>query len=366
MTRLGVAAALVDGEVVPGDVEIDHGSVVASGCDPEAGARGGLVVSGLVDLQVNGFGGVEFRSADRRGYARAATTLAAHGAVAVQPTYYGCSIDGYERALRVLAEVRADPPSGCRYLPAHLEGPFLSPAWKGAHDPATFVPPTIETAQRLLAAGPIGMVTLAPELPGATDVIAAFVDAGVVVSVGHTDADSDTIRRALDAGARHVTHVWNAHRRYAPRDPGPAGVALTDPRLTVGLIPDLVHTAAEVVTLTARACRGRLAATTDSIAPAGTDLASFGSTTIVDGAARLPDGTLAGSVATPAGVLANLVRCGVGLADAVDACGGAQRRLLGRSESRLRPGDPADLVVLDDDLRPIRTIVDGVTVCEVT
>lgn len=363
--RLGVAAALVDGEVVPGDVEVDARSgTVASVGVPGPGA--GTAVPGFVDLQVNGFGGVEFRCADPDGYAAAAQALAAHGAVAVQPTFFSCTAVEYRSALGVLAGVRAAPPAGCRFLPAHLEGPFLNPARAGAHEPSTFLPPDPGTVGALLGAGPVGCMTVAPELPGGTVLVADLCAAGVVVSVGHTDATAGEVRAAVDAGARHLTHCWNAHRRFTPRDPGPAGVALTDPRLTVGLIADLVHTSPEVVVLTLSAARGRVAVTTDAIPPAGTELGRWEEhgreVVVADGAARLGDGTLAGSVATPDALFRNLVGLGLAPADAVDACGGAQRRLLGLPEARLRPGDPADVVVLDERLQVHRTLVGGAEV----
>ena len=353
--RLGAAAALVDGRRVEGDVRVDaeRGCVVEVGL-PSPGGRG-LVVPGLVDLQVNGIGEVDLRDCGPEGYATAASALAAAGTTAVQPTLHSMALPGYERALAVLAEVRARPPAGCRILPAHLEGPFLSPRWAGAHDRAHLVEPDPAVLRRLLAAGPVGFVTLAPELRGALDVVRDLTARGVVVSVGHSDADVDGTLAALDAGARHLTHCWNAHRRLSARDPGPAGVALGDPRATVGLIGDLVHVAADVVRLTVAAAAGRVAVTSDSVAvPAG------GGVTVVDGVARRPDGTIAGGVARPDDCLRNLVAVGVSLPGAVDACGGVQRRLLGLPEVQVRPGDPADLVVLDDGLRPIRTLVGGV------
>ena len=360
---MGAAAALVDGEIVPGDVEVDpdDGTVSCVAVGGEAGT--GIAVPGLVDLQVNGFSGVEFRWADADGYGRAAEALAAHGATAVQPTFFSCSVDDYRRALGVLAAVHRDPPHGSRFLGAHLEGPFLSPTWCGAHLVEFFLTPDPAALDGLLAAGPVSFMTVAPELPRADDLVAQLVAAGVTVSIGHTDAGAGRVRDAVDAGATHLTHCWNAHRRFAPRDPGPAGVALTDPRVTIGLIPDLVHVSGEVVQMTLAAAPGRVAATTDAIPPAGSGLASWEEhgrrVTVVDGAARLGDGTLAGSVATPDRILRNLVGLGLPLAAAVDACGGAQRRLLGLPEVGLRPGDPADVVVLDDDLRPLRTVVAG-------
>jgi N-acetylglucosamine-6-phosphate deacetylase len=361
--RLGVGAALVAGELVPGDVEIADDRVAAVGLSVRPGAEG-VAVPGFVDLQVNGFGGVEFRHAAAEDYATAAAALAAHGAVAVQPTFFSSTPDEYVAALDVLAGVRSGPlPSGCRFLPAHLEGPFLSPAWVGAHRPADLRAPDPALLERLLDSGPVGMVTLAPELPGALELVGALVRRGVVASIGHSDATAAQTRVAVDAGVRHLTHCWNAQRRFSPRDPGPVGVALTDRRCTVGLIPDLVHTAVETVIVTFAAAVGRVAVTTDAIPPAGAGLTAWTEhgrrVTVTDGAARLDDGTLAGSVATPEVLLGNLVDLGVSLAVAVDALGGVQRRLLSLPEVALRPGDPADITVLDDDHRVRRTVVAG-------
>ncbi|MHB1139277.1 MAG: N-acetylglucosamine-6-phosphate deacetylase [Microthrixaceae bacterium] len=362
MARLGVASALVDGVRRLGDVEVDErtGTVAAVGLP---GPGRGVAVAGLVDLQVNGFAGVELRSCDPEGYGIAAAALAAHGATAIQPTFFSQSIDGYERSLAVLAEVRRRAPAGCRLLPAHLEGPFLSVAWHGAHRTETFHAPDTDLADRLLAAGPVGFVTLAPELVGGLELVRHLVGRGVVVGIGHSDATAAQFRAAMDAGARHLTHCWNAHRRLASRDPGPAGAALAGGDVVVGLVGDLVHVEAEVVLLTLRAAAGRVAVTTDAIAHAG---AAAGEPTehgrrvrVEDGVARLGDGTIAGGVAAPDDCLRNLVGLGVDLADAVDACGGVQRRLLGLPDVRLRPGDVADLVVLDDALEPVRTLVGG-------
>ncbi len=377
--RLGVRTALVDGEWIAGDVEVAaDGTVAAVGVGGGSGAVGtGVAIPGLVDLQVNGFGGVDLRHAGADGYRVAGEALAAHGATSVQPTFFGLSVDGYRDALETLAEIRAEQqgalrdgrPTGCRFLRAHLEGPFLNARFKGAHDERTFLDPSIEVADTLVSSGEVGFVTVAPELPGGLDLVRHLVERGVVVSIGHSDADDIWTRAAMEAGARHLTHCWNAHRRLTSRDPGPAAVALARTHLVVGLIADGVHVADEIVRLTLHAARGRVAATTDAIAPAGLvgadgpsdgwDVGDGLAVTVRDGRATLPDGTLAGSVATPDGILRNLLRCGADLPVAVDACGGVQRRLLGLDDVRVRPGDVADLVVLDDTMSVHRSLVAG-------
>ncbi len=354
--RLGVAAALVDGRVVPGDVQVDPGpgTVVATGLSPVAG--GGLAVPGFVDLQVNGFAGIDLRHAAVADYAVVAAALAERGVTAFQSTFHSQSVDDHVLSLRRLGAALADRPVGARVCPAHLEGPFLSPRWNGAHDPAHLIDPSPEALDRLLDAGPVAMMTVAPELPGGLDLVRELVDDGVVVGIGHSDATAQQVHAAADAGVRHLTHCWNAHRRLTARDPGPAGVALTRDELTVGLIADMVHVAPEVVELTLRAAAGRVAVTTDAVAAAGT-VAAAG-----QGVARRSDGTIAGGLAGPDDCLRHLVALGVDLADAVHACGGVQRELTGAPASRLRPGDLADVAVLDDRLQVQRTYVDGVQV----
>ncbi len=354
--RLGVCAAVVDGACVSGDVEVADGRVTRVGLPPSGSA---VAVPGFVDLQVNGFAGVDLRTASPDDLRRLSIELAAHGAVAVQPTLCSTSIDGYRTALAALDDARSGSLPGCRLLSAHLEGPFLSTDWAGAHDPATLLPFDEEVLDVLLAAGEVGMITYAPELDGATELVARCIGRGVVPSIGHTDATAAQTRDAIDHGARHLTHCWNAHRRFAPRDPGPAGAALIDPRCTVGLIADLVHVERETVLMTLAAAPDRVAVTTDAVAAAGRADAAWSG-----GAARRGDGTLAGGLATPVDLLRNLVDIGCTLESAAVACSTAARRLLGLEPATLRPGEVADLVVLDDTLAVRSTYVDGVDVLD--
>src|SRR3954470_8191427 len=226
--RLGVTAAVIDGQHVPGDVEIDDGVITRAGAP--APASGGLAVPGFVDAHINGFAGVDFLTASADGYRRAAEALAQTGVVAYQPTFI---TSPPEVLLAALGELAA---AGPLMLGAHLEGPFLSPRWPGAHDPAYLLQPDLALIDELLAAGPVTMVTLAPELPGGLDLVGHLVARDVVVSCGHTDADAATAHAAFDAGARALTHVYNAHRRWQARDPGPAGAALVRPDVTVQAI----------------------------------------------------------------------------------------------------------------------------------
>lgn len=367
--QLGVAAALVAGERVPGDVVLRGGEVDAVGLPAGPGARG-IAVPGFVDWQVNGFAGVHFTDADPEGFVCAGDALARAGVVWVAPTILNTSLAGYERALAALSEFTTEHPDG-GFLGAHLEGPNLSAEFRGAHDARNFVDGDASLVTRFTRAGPVAMATLAPERPGVMGMISAWVDSGVRVSVGHSNADAATCVLAMERGASAITHCWNAHRRFASRDPGPAGWALSNAGVTVGLIADGIHVAPEVLALTFAAAAGRVALTTDAIAPAGVhsptnrDRAqqsrgapppgSMGPIVVSGGAARLPDGTLAGSVATPTQMIRVLEGSGVSFEACVYALSVPQAVGLGLAENLLRPGDPADVTVLDDDHEVLQT-----------
>ena len=356
--RLGVRAAVIEGRLVAGDVEVADGVVTNAGL--AAPASGGLAVPGFVDAHVNGFAGVDFLAATRDGYRRAGEALAATGVVAYQPTFISSPPDALRAALAELGAA-AGPP-GPAILGAHLEGPFLSARWPGAHDPAHLLAPDLELMRSLCDAGPVGMVTLAPELPGALEVVAWLAARGVVVSCGHSDADAAAARAAFDAGARAITHIHNAHRRWAPRDPGLAGVALVRDDVTVQASVDPVHLAPETARGVFLAARERFSLVTDAIEATGLGPGTYrlGDRAVhVDGgAARLGDGRLAGAVLTMDAAVRNLVALGADIVDAVAAASTAPARMLGREDlGVLRVGAPARVVVLDDRLEVQRTLV---------
>ena len=353
-------AALVEGAEVPGDVGVADGAIAAVGLQP-AGASG-LAVPGFVDLQVNGFAGVDFLAADAEGHRRAREALVATGVVAYQPTFVSSPEDAYAAALAEVAALGDGP--GARIAGVHLEGPFISPRWPGAHDPAHLREPDAALADRLCDAAPVTMVTLAPELDGGLELVARLVARGVVVSVGHSDADAPTAHAAFDHGARAITHIYNAHRRWVARDPGPAGAALVRAGVAVPAIVDGVHLAPEAVLGAYLAARERFCLITDAIEAAGLGPGTYRlgdrEVHVADGACRLADGRLAGAVLTMDEAVRNLVSYGVALADAVHAASTAPARLLRRDDlGVLRPGAPAHVAVLDDELRVTRTLVAG-------
>jgi N-acetylglucosamine-6-phosphate deacetylase len=356
--RLGVEAALVAGRFVSGDVEVEDGRVVR--CGLSAGGGHGLAVPGFVDLQVNGFGGVDFLDADAAGYRRAGEALLETGVTAYLPTLI---TSPEQTLLAALAEVPADSDYP-RILGVHLEGPFLSPRRLGTHLAAARLDPDLELLERLLAGGPVRLMTLAPELPGAFALIARLLERGVTVSLGHSDATADQANAAFGLGVGTVTHLFNAMRPMLHRDPGIVGAALVRDDVVVQLILDGVHLAPEIVRVVWASAPGRVALVTDAIAAAGASdgAYSFGSldVQVSEGTVRGPDGVLAGSALTMIEAVRNLHAIGVPLAEAVDAATAVPARVLGRSEiGHLDVGLPADVVILDDNVEIARVLVAG-------
>jgi N-acetylglucosamine-6-phosphate deacetylase len=355
--RLGVEAAVVDGLLVAGDVEVADGRIGAVGL---AGPGQGTAVPGFVELQVNGFAGVDFMRADTAAYRRAGEAMLETGVTAFQPTL----ITAAEADLvAAIAEVPGDS-THPRVLGVHLEGPFLSPARLGVH-PALFRrDPDLELAARLLDAGPVTYVTLAPELPGALELIDFLRGRGVVVSLGHSNATAEEAEAAFARGVRTVTHLFNAMRPFQHRDPGIAGAALSRPDVVVQLILDGHHVAPETARIVWAAAVGRVALVTDAIAAAGAGDGAFPlgdvDVTVNGGVARSSDGSLAGSSLTMLQALQNLCALGIPFADAVGAVTAIPARAAQRDDvGSIRPGAPADVVVLDDALSIRRVLVAG-------
>jgi N-acetylglucosamine-6-phosphate deacetylase len=356
--RLGVEAALVDGLLVAGDVEVEDGCVVAVAVSSLGGR--GIAVPGFVDLQVNGFGGVDFLDADVAGYRRAGEALLETGVTAYLPTLITSPEQQLLAAMREVPVGEARP----RILGMHLEGPFLSPNRLGTHEASSRRDPDSALLDRLLDAGPVRLMTLAPELPGAERLIARLLERGVAVSLGHTDATAQQANDAFDRGARSVTHLFNAMRPFLHRDPGIVGAALARDDVIVSVIVDGIHLAPETVRVVSRAARGRLALVTDAITGAGVADGSYSlgnlDVHVHEGTVRGPDGVLAGSVLTMIEAVRNLHGLGVPIEDALAAATSTPARVLGDPElGRLCVGAPADIVVLNDRIEIERVFVAG-------
>lgn len=356
--RLGVGAALVDGKLVPGDVEVADGHVVAVGLGSANGK--GIASPGFVDLQVNGFAGVDFFSADSVGYRRAGESLLECGVTAYQPTFI---TSPEEELVAALAEV-PDNGASPRILGAHLEGPFIAPERLGTHPAESRRDPDRALLERLLAAGHVSHMTLAPELPGASELVDLLQERGVTVSCGHSNATAAEAREAFARGAKTVTHIFNAMRPFAAREPGLAGAALVSSDVVVQVILDGVHLADDTARLVWQAAGGRVALVTDAIAAAH---AGDGAYTLAgidfeveDGVARNADRVLAGSTVCMIDAVRNLVSLGASVEDALAAATSVPAQIAGRPDlGTLAPGSAADVVLLDDELEIVRVLVRG-------
>ena len=356
--RLGVEAALIDGHLVSGDVEILGGRVAGVGLASPNGR--GIAVPGFVDLQVNGFSGVDFLTADADGYRHAGEALLETGVTAYLPTFITAPEEQVVAALHALP-VGSDGP---RILGAHLEGPFLSALRLGIHPPAARRNPDLDILERLLDAGPVRLVTLAPELPGAGAVIERLLRREIAVSLGHSDATAEQAEAAFDLGVRSVTHLFNAMRPFHHRDPGIVGAALARPDVVVQLILDWVHVAPVTASMVWQAAQGRVALVTDAMSGAGLDGGTYRlgdlDVEIRDGVARGATGALAGSTLTMIEAVRNLHSLGVPLEDAVGAATEVPARVLRLPASgRIGVGLPADVVVLSEELEIERVLVEG-------
>jgi N-acetylglucosamine-6-phosphate deacetylase len=263
---------------------------------------------------------------------------------------------------------REGPTGGARVLGAHLEGPWLALERAGAQDRERLHPPHSTEVEALLEADPgvLRMVTLAPELDGGLDAVRRLSAAGVLVSLGHSAADYDEARAAFDAGASHVTHIFDAMPAIRHRRPGPVVAALADSRVTVEVIADGVHVHPAMLALVARGAAGGIVAVTDAVAAAGLPSGRYrlgrSSVDVADDRVVLTDApdTLAGSVLTMDRAVATLVAAGLSLPDAVTAATVRPASAMGdASRGRIAIGAAADLVVLEPDLSCAATVVGG-------
>lgn len=342
------AITVADGRILALDdegVATDEGFAVIDG-------TGLTAHPGFIELQVNGAERFDF-TADPGSIRAAGAILARHGVTAYLPTIVTGPRGRVEAALEVLAV--PGETDGAEPIGLHVEGPFISPARRGAHDEAHIRDPDLDDVRRWLSGG-VRLITLAPEMPGALAAIEAIAAAGAIAAIGHTDADAETTARAIDAGVRYATHLFNAMPPLEHRRPGPVGALLADERVTVGVIADGIHVDALVLALVARAAAGRVSIVSDAVA---TKLGGRALTHGPEGA-RLRDGTLAGGtsgidhgVRTFAAV--------AGSAAAVGAVTAVPARLLRLNDGRgfIRIGGRADLVLLTDQLEVAATVVGG-------
>ncbi len=367
-----------DEEISDGVIIVEGSRIVALGHRDEVRlpadavdyvAAGLTVVPGFMDLHIHGAGGHDVMEASAPALDRITSTAASHGTTSFLATTVTAPVEETCRSLEGIAayirshETPDDSQAGrlaAEILGIHLEGPFISHACRGVHPPRSIAKPSAELLEQFLKAadGRAKILTLAPELPGALELIAVAVAAKLVVALGHTNADYDQARAAIHAGARHAVHTYNAMRPFSHRDPGVVGAILTDPEVTAEIIADLIHVAAPAIqVLIGSKGFDTVLLVSDGMAATGMPdgnyrLGTF-EVSVKDGVCRNAEGKLAGSTLTLDRALRNVVGLGVPLKDAVRMATVLPARRLGLAGKKgiIAPGADADLVVLTPDLR---------------
>jgi N-acetylglucosamine-6-phosphate deacetylase len=364
------SARVVDaaGSTADGWVLVVGDTIHAVGSAPDAPAAASvdevvdlgdaILTPGFIDL--HGHGGAT-QAYEDDSFAGALAVHRAHGTTRSVLSLVANPVPALEASLDQVRAVMADDPL---VLGVHLEGPFLSPHNKGAHNESFLIDPSPAAVSALLTAGAgvLRQITIAPELPGALPAVERFVDAGVVVAVGHTVCSYDQARAAFDAGATVLTHAFNAMPGIHHRAPGPIGAAVADDRVTLELILDGVHVHPVVASMLMRAAPDRVALITDAMGAAGADDGSYtlGSlaVTVTDGIAHVAGtDTIAGSTLTQDVALRNAVTlAGQSLPEAVATLTSVPAAALGLGDrlGRLAPGFAADLVALSPSFEVLR------------
>jgi N-acetylglucosamine-6-phosphate deacetylase len=345
-------------------VEMVRGSV-SNGNLPSSVLTADLVTPGLIDMQVNGAIGLEIAH-DPRNYERISAWSVQSGVTSWLPTVVTAAADFYPDVFAAWRDV--DASVGAVPLGFHLEGPFLSPARKGAHQLRYIEAAPEDIFQAWLEQDSIRLVTLAPEREGAHAHIRALAERGILVSLGHTDATYDQLVSGLDQGALMATHLFNAMSPMHHRNPGAMIATMTDSRVTAGLIPDAIHSHPAAVRL-AFAAKGPdgIAIVTDMMSATGLGPGTYElggqPVEVTSSTAKLADGTLAGAILTMDEAVKNMSQWGgATTAEAFHMATQVPARLLGdHTRGKLGVGCRADIALWSTSLAIQQTIVNGHT-----
>jgi N-acetylglucosamine-6-phosphate deacetylase len=364
------SVALIEGEKITAVGPRDRIQIPAGTRTMDA--RQNTLVPGFVDIHIHGAGGHDVMDADSDALPAIAATLARHGTTSFVPTTVTASPEHTSAAIERIAAFlqRAAAPEetvAAEPLGIHLEGPFISPVRRGVHPPEWIAPPSLDLLERFTAGNAVRILTLAPEVSGALQLVAAARKRRIVVSLGHTDATFDQSSEAIRLGASHAAHVFNAMRPFSHRDSGVIGAVLTAPEVTAELIADGVHvdSAAMRVLLAAKGVE-RTILVSDGTAATGMPDGSYRlgtlAVSVAGGVCRNSEGRLAGSTLTLDRAVRTIVALGIPLNDAVRMATLNPARLLGeqRRKGVIAPGADADLVLLDENLAVRGVVCRGV------
>ncbi len=368
MTSFSLAGRtlLPDGAFVASTVRVEGNRIatIQPGADTQADVvAAGWIVPGLIDLQVNGGFGFDL-SIDARSVTALAVKLPETGVTSFLPTLISLPLEKYPRLLTDMEQDQSN--RGAQILGVHLEGPYLNPKRAGAHNPTYLRAPALDEIDQYASSNNVRVVTLAPELPGALDLITQFRARGILVSAGHSDASYSEATAGFDSGISWGTHLFNAMSQFTHREPGLVG-ALLSSDIPCGMIVDGIHAHPAAVKMAWRAKGARgLTLVTDAMSAMGMPPGRYSlgdRSVIVDkSSARLDNGTLAGSILQMDSAIQNMMDyTGCSLADAVTMASTTPARVVGidKQKGRIVSGFDADLVVLDESLRVELTVVGG-------
>ncbi|MCS7055624.1 MAG: N-acetylglucosamine-6-phosphate deacetylase [Thermoflexales bacterium] len=347
---------------------------VAAHLDPPADAavidaREHIVLPGFIDIHVHGAMGADVMDAAPDALQVMARFFAAHGVTGFLPTTVTASREDIAAALESVRQAMGEPlaPGAARILGAHVEGPFINPRQSGAQ-PVEFMRAAQPDEYRpWLESGTVRLITVAPEVDGALSLIRDAQRLGVAVAIGHTDATYDQAQAAFAAGANQATHTFNAMRGLHHREPGALGAVMSNDAVYAQLICDGIHVHPAAVNVLYR-CKGadRLVLITDAVEATGLGDGAFNLGTqrifVKQGVARLESGALAGATLTMDAAFRNIIAVtGCSLVEASRMCSASPARAIGLGDrkGRIAPGYDADIVILDAELRVVRTIVGG-------
>jgi N-acetylglucosamine-6-phosphate deacetylase len=337
---------------------------------------GMTVVPGFIDVHIHGAGGHDVMEGNAQALDRVTSTVARRGTTSIVATTVTAdreqtcrSIEGIARYIRLRENAEERPRFGAEILGIHLEGPFISKERRGVHPLEDIAAPSLTVLDDFLDAGDglVRIVTIAPEVPGAIELIKHAVSKGIIAAIGHTDAEYEQARAGIRAGARHAVHMFNAMRPFSHRDPGVIGAVLTDPEVTAEVIADGVHVAgAAIQVLLLAKGLDQVILVSDGIAATGMRDGSYRVGTlqveVSGGVARNSEGKLAGSTLTLDRAIRTLVGLGVSLTDAIRMATLLPARRLGIAGKKgiIAPGADADIVALDSDLHIAGVMTRGV------
>jgi N-acetylglucosamine-6-phosphate deacetylase len=359
-------------EIRDGALLIEDGKVLAAGAREGLRSPPGaseidlgnhLIIPGFVDLHIHGAGGHDVMEASSEALTVITRMAARNGTTTMLATTVTASAHETDCSLAGIAKYIASPanrePGRCEIAGIHLEGPFISAARRGVHPAKDTAAPSVQRLRAMCGAagGNVRILTLAPELPGAQELIQYCMETGVIVSLGHTDATYEQATAAIKAGARQATHVFNAMRPFHQRDAGVLGAVLTDPRIIAELIADGVHVDSGAIRLLL-ATKGteHILLVSDGTAATGMPDGNYRLGTLEvsvrEGICRNEEGQLAGSTLTLDRALRTIVSLGVPLLDAVRMATSQPAAALGLTrKGQLMPGADADFVVLTPQLK---------------